>query len=160
MGICLWAVLERFMPIANIIEEMLKYEENDSVRLKLGRKLTHNLILLSKQGSTDAMNRGISPTLEDVSQYLQFLRPIAVTNLIIESSLGIQEFKKLRVGLAPPEVEVADLEIAPNYEPCRIDFEFEPKCKKKNSSQWQRLYVSPPSSEMKDRALSGEIRSG
>jgi hypothetical protein len=115
MGISLWAVLERFMPIANIIEEMLRYKTNDTVRLKLGRKLTHNLILLSKQGSTDAMNRSISPALKDVDQYLQFLKPIAITHLIIESSLGIQEFKKLRVGLAPPEVEVADLEIAPDY---------------------------------------------
>ena len=36
--------------------------------------------------------------------------------LVVEATLGVEELEVLRVGLAPPEIHVRDLEVAPDCE--------------------------------------------
>jgi hypothetical protein len=54
-----------------------------------------NLLLLREQCGSDAMDRGISPTL------------------VIESTLLIKVFEKFGICLASPKVEIRDLKVAP-----------------------------------------------
>jgi len=76
MLLALRTVLEGLVTIANVAEK---------VDLVLGRE----------EGSTDAVDRCISPTL------------------VVKSALLIEEVEEFAVRLASPEIEIADLEIAP-----------------------------------------------
>jgi D-ribose pyranose/furanose isomerase RbsD len=56
-----------------------------------------DLVLIRKESGTDRVHWRISPTL------------------VVEPALLVEEVEELGVGLAPPEVEGADLEIGPDY---------------------------------------------
>jgi hypothetical protein len=82
-----------------------------------------NLLLLREQCGSDAMDRGISPTLFQIK-----LCPKACkhkTHLVIESTLLIKVFEKFGICLASPKVEIRDLKVAPDW-PC--DFISTGKC--------------------------------
>ena len=74
-----------------------------------------DLIFPGKQCRSDAVNGRIAPTL--LKEHLS-PGPLKVSvlppHLIVESTLLVQELYKFRVSLAPPEIEIADLKIAPD----------------------------------------------
>ena len=88
-----------------------------------------------------------------------FARNIAA-HLVVEPALAVEEVEELRVRLAPPEVHVRDLEVAPD---CMRSVSSMHTVIRKDSdvyAQWHRLYEFPPSSDMYPIALSRATVSG
>ncbi len=121
MGIALWTVLERFVPVANVLEEV-------------------DLVFPSEQRGTDAMNRCISPSLRKESWFSRFhaIRYAVSTHLVVEPALLVEEVKEFHVSLPSPEVQIANFEITPDCinAPIRCTKKVEDK---KIDIQWQRL---------------------
>lgn len=66
-------------------------------------------------------------------------------HLVVEATCLVEVFKEFRVNFAAPEVHVGDLEVAPDCVRFMLGML---NAEKRRSLQWQRLYVSPPSSDM------------
>ena len=59
---------------------------------------THNLFLLREERGADGVHGRVAPAL------------------VVESALLVEVLEELHVGLAPPEVQVANLEVGPDWE--------------------------------------------
>lgn len=77
-----------------------------------------DLVFAREQCRANAVYGRISPSLLKETTHVipgpaSSLGPVA-SHLIIKSTLLVQKLDKLRVRLAPPEIEVPDLKVAPN----------------------------------------------
>ena len=74
-----------------------------------------NLVLLGEEGRANAVYGRISPSLRKLSvSTLRCSAASASSHLVVEATLLVEEVEELGVSLAPPEVEVANLEVTPD----------------------------------------------
>ena len=80
------------------------------------------------------------------------------TNLIVESTSGVEIIKELGVGFSSPEVHVGNLKVTPDLNHIEVSsYGYEEKAE---DTQWHKLYVVPRSLLRKPIALSVATYSG
>ena len=78
-----------------------------------------DLLFLGEESRANAVYGRISPSLRKPSvSMIRCSTTSASSHLVVEAALLVEEVEELGVSLAPPEVEVANLEVTPD---CTID---------------------------------------
>ena len=75
-----------------------------------------DLLFLGEESCTNAVYGRISPSLRKPSVSMPRCSTASATShLVVEAALLVEEVEELGVSLAPPEVEVANLEVTPDF---------------------------------------------
>lgn len=115
----LWAVLEGFMSITDVIKEMLgKRVIRNSGRVE-NHMVTSSQFVPSwrkvrRQDCEQEHHPSASKNKTRVSWMEKLLQKRISTNLVVETTLFIEEVEELAVGFASPQVHVGDFEVTPD----------------------------------------------
>ena len=75
-----------------------------------------DLLFLGEESRANAVYGRISPSLRKQSiSTPRCSAASAISHLVVEAALLVEEVEELGVSLAPPEVEVANLEVTPDF---------------------------------------------
>ena len=100
----------------DVVEEMLARESVSTKKDTL--RMTNDLILLCKEGCTDAVDWSVSPSLYNVQSSVKKKFNIGQedsNNLVIKTALLIKEIEEFLICPAAPEVQISDFKITPNW---------------------------------------------